>query len=388
MAMQGRLRHGWSGCVAAERATANSTESGEAPAGRHRLGPREAAGASNSGAPRGYDPPGSAMNDAVPHPDPGAAAAALSHVDRESLRRGCERAIAEYGPLALPLDAFAARVAALATRHWRGQGVEPTAERVTKYVASAALHDLYLASACDAGDSTAWNVLATRFRSRLEGFAAKRGIGSAEAEALVQDLFGDLASPPPNGASPTLLGTFDGSGSLAGWLSIVVIRRIAARSRGRKMGSLDTPGDAGHDPATPSHAAPVADPLESAVRTETAARFATSLDAAWSTLTSQERLALVAKHRDGFTQRRVGDLLGLGEARVSRIVSAAVRKLSDALRPVADGAIGGDLWRRLEAAVARQLASPGRLAPPTRYGTARLAPGDGAPRRPNPEGEG
>lgn len=324
------------------------------------------------------------MEDAVPNPDAGARAA-LARADLACIRQGLERAVTEYGPLALTIDAFAARVAALAVRHWRAQHAEPTPARVAEYVGAAALQDLALASACDAGEQAAWNVLAARFRRRLEGFAAKRGVGSAEAESLVQDLLGDLAAPPPDRSSATLLGTFDGSGSLQGWLSIVLVRRIAARTRGRKVLSLDTPADAPHDPGTPATGErPSADPASAAERDETAGRFAASLASAWSDLTSQERLALVAKHRDGLTQRRVGDLLGLGEARVSRIVAAAVKKLAEALRPVADGAIGGDLWRRFEAAVARHLASPGPLAPPRGDGMARFASGDGPPRRKNP----
>ncbi len=163
----------------------------------------------------------------------------------------------------------------------------------------------------------------------------RRGLSSEAAVATVQDVLGDLALPPSNGAARTVLGTYDGTGNLFSWLSIVLVRRIAGDARKKKPASLDAdPDGGGHPERTPSGRT-VPEPAGLAADDEARRRFAAALERAWQGLSSQERLALVAKHRDGWSQRQVGALLGLGEARVSRIVSAAVE---ESLRgPLRDG---------------------------------------------------
>jgi len=320
-------------------------------------------------------------------PPPSARGAPPGHASGVPLGEHHRAGVASHGDLGLALPDYERRVAVVAARHWSRQGVEPTTERVAEHLAGAALADLYLACAADAGSERAWTVLSDRYRTRLEGFAVRRGLSSEAAVTTVQDVLGDLALAPSSGAARTVLGTYDGTGNLFSWLSVVVVRRIAGDARRKKPASLDADPDGGVSPERTPTGRVVAEPTTLAATDETRARFAVALDRAWRGLTSQERLALVAKHRDGWSQRQVGALLGLGEARVSRIVSAAVEKLRGPLR-AATGPAGADddaADAALAGEIATFLARTGPLAsPPTSGAPAGAAVVGGRGERPAP----
>jgi RNA polymerase sigma factor (sigma-70 family) len=309
--------------------------------------------------------------------------AVLGDGDREAIRAAHAAARDEHGDLGLSHEAFEERVSAGVGR----QGLS-TAAAVSDAVRAAALGDLYLASACDAGSARAWSLLAEGYRHRLEGFARRRGLPSAECEAVVQDLFGDLSLPPPRPVARTLLGTYGAAGSLFGWLCVVLLRRLAARARGRQAVSLDALPAEGREAARARSGPGVsAAPPDALAQDETSRRFSAAIGRAWRELSPQERLALLGKHRDGLTQRRIGALLGVGEARVSRIVSAGVEKLAGRVRAALSetgGPSGEALWAALVEAVGSRLAREGPLDAPTlgateasRAGTAEAPPGGG-----------
>ncbi len=299
--------------------------------------------------------------------------------DRARAREGFEDARADHGDLGVSLADFEARLALLSDRHWRAQGAVSTPSRVAEFVGGAHLADLHLAAACEAGTDGAWEMLFERYRRRLEMFSVRRGASPAEAESLVQDLLGDLSHPPPRGEGRTLIGNYDGTGSLHGWLSIVLLRRIQAKARLKKTASLDAQPAGIRDAALPQRES--ARPPEASKTLETSEAtiaFADAFDRAWPTLSTQERLALVLKHRDEWTQRRIADAIGVGEARVSRVVSGAVEKLAKALTRSIE-AFGTDradvLWQAFSATLASRLASSGPV--PALAGSG--APGGGSP---------
>jgi RNA polymerase sigma factor (sigma-70 family) len=305
----------------------------------------------------------------------------------------------KYGELGLAPADFAADVLRQGKAHWARQGVEADATRLEAYALRAALPDLVLASACERQVARAWDVLVGEFAPRLEGFAVRRGLASSEAESIVQDLLGDLSAPPPKEGARTLLGTYDATGSLFGWLSVVLLRRIAGRARKRSPLSLDAQEpdvrEAAAPPATTArgHTSVPAGAAGQAQERETAQRVGAAVARAWTLLSAQERFALVLKHRDDRSQREIGALLGVGEARVSRIVAAGVERLTGAVGEALDGpqglTPGGAGWQDVVATVARHLASQGPQVPPTsgKAGGSRApnAPGRAAAERPSPD---
>ena len=240
-------------------------------------------------------------------------------------------------------------------RRLRAAGAEPTTAGRASLVARTAFEDLHLVIACDAGHERAWEALAALCRRRLEGTAVRRGLDPVTAEGEVADLLGDLASPPPDGSARTRLASYDGSGALLGWLTIVLIRRLARRGTARRIGSLDaSPHEPADGDARPGTSAAVA-PDVAAAESEVGTRFAEALGAAWERLSAQERLALAFKHRDGLSQRDVGLRLGVGEARVSRVVASGVQTLGAWIRSALPDGVepgAGPGWDALLSAVA------------------------------------
>lgn len=289
-----------------------------------------------------------------PRPPESATPSASPTLPGESLAHALARGAAARPDLGLARDVYEAGVLARIDRRLCAAGLAPTDAMRAGLVPRTAFEDLHLVLACDAGHERAWEALASLAKRRLEGTAIRRGLDPVTAEAEVADLLGDLASPPPDGATRTRLASYDGSGALLGWLTIVLVRRLSRRGRGRRVASLDAfpvepaAGDArGGGAAVPA-------PDAAAAGGEAGARFADALSSAWGRLSSQERLALALKHRDGLSQREVGERLGVGEARISRVVASGVKTLGAWIRSaVPDGVEpgAGPGWSALLAAV-------------------------------------
>jgi RNA polymerase sigma factor (sigma-70 family) len=298
-----------------------------------------------------------------------------------------------HGDLGLAPEAFAEDVLRQGHAHWARQGVEADIGHLVTYASRAALCDLVLASACERRLGRAWDLLAKTYATRLEGFAVRRGLSSHEAESVVQDLLGDLSAPPPRGSARTLLGTYDATGSLFGWLSVVLLRRIAGQARKRKVASLEAQDADVREAAAPAGRTPHEPPaLDQLLDREAAQRLTAAVAWAWTSLSAQERFALVLKHRDDRSQREIAALLGVGSARVSRVVSSAVARLTEGVQQALGASrapqAGSALWQALTAALATHLASQGPQSPPTqgtgggRAGRAASsrAPEDNAPK--------
>jgi RNA polymerase sigma factor (sigma-70 family) len=289
-----------------------------------------------------------------------------------ALRRAYDDGRREHGDLALPFAAYSERAIAHVRRRLEALGLEATRERLDESIGRAAGADLYLATACELGSATAWEVVTRRYGPRLAGLAARRGATGADAEALATDVLGALALPPPRGPARTLLGTYDGSGGLFSWLAVSLVRRIGARAKARRTTSLDATADDDASVAgavRSSRGSP--DPAGTLVDDEGVASFERSLAASLEDLTARERLALLLKYRDGLSQRDSAPFLGVGEPRVSRLIAQALTKLTTATKVHLRSALsdpGGEesaLWAALRTAVERRLASFSREAPPT-----------------------
>jgi RNA polymerase sigma factor (sigma-70 family) len=274
---------------------------------------------------------------------------------------GLAEAHRTWGPFPLPLDRFVARAEALLARRLERAGTAPTPFARAATLRQTARADLAVAVACEERISGAWEVLHARLLPRLRGLARKRGMAAADAETLASDVLSELAMPP-GGASGarTVLGTFDGTGSLFGWSAVILVRRLSRLARPSSE--------------PPPEGAERSDPAEILGDAETADRFDAALRRAWARLAWRERLALAYRFLDGRPQVEIARLLRLSPPRVSRIVNGAVAKLRDGLR---SAGLEEPLERRLRVALADAVRK--RLAP-----TSASAP---LPDRPGPRPE-
>jgi len=260
-----------------------------------------------------------------------------------ALRRAYEDGRREYGDLALDYALFTERFLCLTSRRLLAAGVATTDANVASALGRAAGADVYLAVACEEGAPGAWETFTQRFMPRIRALATRRGADETEADDLSQQLPAEMAAAPPGGGAKTRLGRYDGSASLFTWLAVICLRRLADRRRA----AAARPVPAGHllDSPAPARGS---DPSRRASETEQTARFRAVLASAWEGLTSQERLVLLWKHRDGLPQTQIADLLGVGPPRVSRLVNRGVEKLRNAVACSAEGASWGALVRAVE----------------------------------------
>lgn len=181
------------------------------------------------------------------------------------------------------------------------------------------VEDLVLAQACAAGNEAAWENFLAHYRSLLYQ-AAGSICGSAEAgrelaDSLYTDLFG-LREREGERQSPLL--SYQGRGSLAGWLRSVLAQRYVDHYRKQQReSSLE---DAAVEIAAQvPEEFPEPDGLQ---KLEQAAQVALSA------LNAEERFLLAAYYLDGHTLREIADLLKVHESTVSR----SLAKLTAALR--------------------------------------------------------
>jgi RNA polymerase sigma factor (sigma-70 family) len=270
-----------------------------------------------------------------------------------ALERARAEGAAEYGPLPLDLERFAALAADRLRSRLERAGIAWSAGQGAALLEQTARADLFLTAACEAGVPEAWERFSERFRPRLIGLARRSGLREGEADDAVGGLLSELSLPPPGGGARTWIGTFEGGGSLFSWLAVILVRRVRRRARPEASPPAEEP------------AAPAADPAELLSERETAARLEALFSRAWTALGSREALAVLYRFRDGCSLREAGGLLDVSETRVSRIVTGAVDKFRDALeRAFPEGAWRGReerdrVWRALRDAAGERLANPG-----------------------------
>lgn len=260
---------------------------------------------------------------------------------------GLEAGRRTYGAFDLPAPAFAARILACGKSH-----------------EELVLQDLYLGTACDAGDEKAWATLEREFLPRLQQRARGCRIGPARAEAEATALLGDLALPPPRDQARTLIGTYDGSGSLYGWLTVILVRRIFRKKTPRPTVTIRaSDNEVAREERTGAEAPPA---WERLVNHETAERLRRGMAEAWQNLSDQETLVLVFKHGHGLSQRKIASLLSVSEPTCSRIATGALAKVRATVQRALgtddmDASQGDLLWRELEQVVSESMQD---VAPP------------------------
>lgn len=264
-----------------------------------------------------------------------------------------------WGGLSLPLPVYAERVLALVLRRLRLTGdARPICVR--EVLQRAALADLFLAIACDQDLPGAWERLHEVLYAPLLALARRRLPPGVTADEVVVDVIAGLLVPPAHGEARRRIGTYDGTGSLLGWSTAILVRALADRGRGapsapRRIAPLaDVRGD---DQAAPD---PISaeDPLAAALDAETATELRTALQRTWSTLTPQQALVLALRYRDGVPQTRIAKMLAVSESRVSRVLASAVAAIRAGLEASLGSFCETDpdrLWRALHAEFGRRL---------------------------------
>src|SRR5262245_41338751 len=144
-------------------------------------------------------------------------AAIQSRVERE-----WHQASRIHPQLSLPLQQFTEKVLQIAERHSSAIGTQSVSREQTVFQLLDNLKwvDLFLATACAAGDGPAWESFRRQYQPVIQAAAIKTSKSSSEASELSVTLLTDLFLPN-SGSGESKIGHYHGLGSLEGWIKVV-----------------------------------------------------------------------------------------------------------------------------------------------------------------------
>ncbi len=267
------------------------------------------------------------------------------------IRAVFERCQRHYPTVDLPFELFCARVVEILTA---GHGTHAAGEAGRNPAGSfhacsdcfsllrqMCHEDLFLAVACARGDRIAWEHFADQYLPLLKRFAAQacRNCDAGEdlAHELVTVLLGESHAAtqtagqgdepePASGVSKGKLQSYNGRGSLAGWLRAAVTHAAIDRfRRARKQVSLDELEENAGLPCAPNPG------LANAAEERLDARWGPVLAACVrkeiERLSARDRLILGLYHLEGISLKAIGLRFGAHEATVSRWLERARREI-------------------------------------------------------------
>jgi RNA polymerase sigma-70 factor, ECF subfamily len=230
----------------------------------------------------------------------------------DDVARGRGRAlIVEHVRLrfALDVESFLTRALEVARAH-APAGVAPSA-----YLTRLSLDDLYLASACAAGDEAAWTECVATHRDFIHRFA-HRVLAEPAASDLADGVIADLWQCRK-------IARYEGRSTLRTWLGTVVSHaavNAAAASQVRQRREGEAPGARAADPESD---------LDGARRSSELARLLAESIAGQP---AQDRLLVLLYYEQGLTLEAIGSVMGLSKAAVSR----RLKRIREALLEAAD----------------------------------------------------
>jgi RNA polymerase sigma-70 factor len=227
-------------------------------------------------------------------------------------------AMAYHGDLGLSPAAWQMRVAAIVTKC----GKEMDDARAAMFASRLHTRDLYLATCCAEGLDSAWRRFDTLYHKYVQELARCLTRNALQAEDIGEGLLVDLFLPDTTGHSR--IASYDGRSSLATWLHVIVMHRIA-NERVRKWNTLERPGDV---PEIADRSA--LGNLDAAIR---AARYGPAIEAslrkAIAALTARERQMLLWRYQRGLLLEDIGRMLSVHPSTVFRQLERAQERLRE-----------------------------------------------------------
>ncbi|MBO0861808.1 MAG: sigma-70 family RNA polymerase sigma factor [Chloracidobacterium sp.] len=231
---------------------------------------------------------------------------------------------------------FAGRLAAILARgnnlsQSRGAKSE---DSISDYISNLKAGELCLAVACEKGDESAWQVFDSEYRHAMQGAARALTKDEAEAEDLIQFVFGELYGVRLDGDRRlSKLSHYSGRGSLGGWLRAVVYQAFIDRKRQtsrfeqvEEVAEFDRLANEAAAHVNGRLSAPSSQPDDIE---DTRLRHATeeAMTQAFAEIEARDRLLLNYYYFDDLTLREIGLMMGVHEATISRWLAKAQREI-------------------------------------------------------------
>jgi RNA polymerase sigma-70 factor (ECF subfamily) len=220
---------------------------------------------------------------------------------------------------------------------------------------------LCLAIACEKGDESAWRAFDTEYRHSMQGAARSLTKDEAEAEDLIQFVFGELYGVRLDGEKRlSKLAHYSGRGSLGGWLRAVIYQAFIDRKRQtsrfeqvEEVAEFDRLANEAAAHVNGRLSAPIAQPddiEDSRLRQATEE----AMTQAFAEIESRDRLLLNYYYFDDLTLREIGLMMGVHEATISRWLAKAQREVKRKTEEILQRSYG---LRRTEIAECLQIAA-------------------------------
>lgn len=260
--------------------------------------------------------------------------------------------------------AFAERLHAVFARaHKHGQA----ADSATDLLANLRAQELCLAIACEQGDEAAWRAFDRDYKHGMHAAARALTKDDAEAEDLIQFVFGELFGVRLDGERRmSKLAHYSGRGSLGGWLRAVIYQAFIDRKRQtarfeqvEEVSEFDRLANSQPDLLNGANGyhAPLHAPLVQPDEVEdTRLRRATeeAMTQAFAALAPKDRLMLNYYYFDDLTLREIGLLMKVHEATISRWLARAQKEVKKKTEEILQRSYG---LRRAEVAECLALAA-------------------------------
>ena len=236
-----------------------------------------------------------------------------------------------YPDIPLGFERFARRLVEIVHRRPEGAVADTGPGHFMRRLSRVVGTDIFLAIACEERIPGAWETFHRTHAEQVRRAASRYRSLSTDSEEIAEGLVGELFSPPADGVTRTRLGSYDGSGPLGAWL-LAVLRNRLIDARRSQEGEARRRLVAGRRRRVDRGSVRTEEPPHSMAAEEARGRFESALGRAWESLTPLQQFALTLKYRDGRRQTEIAELLGVGEPRVSRLVSRGVDRLRQAIR--------------------------------------------------------
>ena len=225
-----------------------------------------------------------------------------------------------HSQVTLPLQQFAQKVVRVAEKHVSSLATGDVSQEqiVAQLLDNLKWSDLFLTTACAAGDSLAWEVFRKQYRSVIHSAALKTSASASEAAELSDTLLTDLFLPHESGRGESKIAQYHGLGSLEGWIKVVVHRMAIDQIRLRRREvpieelEVELPSNSAHGKADES--------IKERDTHRARDMVSQCLTTALEQLSSQERLVLNLYYLKGVNLKGIGQFLKAHESTASRLV--------------------------------------------------------------------
>lgn len=234
-------------------------------------------------------------------------------------------------------------------------------DSISNCISNLRAGELCLAIACEKGDELAWRAFDSEYRHTMQGAARSLTRDEAEAEDLIQFVFGELYGVRLDGDRRlSKLAHYSGRGSLGGWLRAVIYQAFIDRKRQtsrfeqvEEVAEFDRLANESAAHVNGRLSTPIAQPDDIE---DTRLRQATeeAMTQAFAEIESRDRLLLNYYYFDDLTLREIGLMMGVHEATISRWLAKAQREVKRKTEEILQRSYG---LRRTEVAECLQIAA-------------------------------